>query len=180
METLKIVGEIVGVIATVEGFFIYYNSTREKILTFKFISDALWLINLLCLGGYTGAILNLIGMGREVVFYNRDKRKFASSPLWLPLFLVITAISPMVSLISGREGWYAILPALGSMAAVIAFYQRRPAMTRVVGFFSQVLWLIYACFILNYSSIVCNIILIISAVAGTIRALVGKKQGQES
>ncbi|MBQ8894820.1 MAG: YgjV family protein [Clostridia bacterium] len=175
MDPLKLIGEGIGLIAIIEGFMIYYSSTRERILLFKFISDALWFFNLVLLGGYTGALLNLIAMGRETVFYFRDKKKWASTPLWLAVFLFITAASPVFSLISGREGWYALFPAAGSMLGVIAFYQKKPAATRAVGFFSQALWLIYACFIRNYSSAVCNAVLLASAVAGTVRAGVKNK-----
>ena len=170
-EFFKISGEAIGAIATVIGFFIYYSATRERILIFKFVSDALWFLNLLFLGGYTGAILNLIGMCRETVFYNRGKRAFADCPIWLPLFLIVTAISPIHSLVSGNEGLYALLPAVGSMLAVIAFYQKKPSHTRCIGFFSQLLWLIYAIFILNYSSIVCNSVMIVSAIVGSLREL---------
>lgn len=176
MDILKIIGEAVGVIAIIEGFMVYFSKTREQILTFKFIADALWFINLILLGGYTGALLNLIAMGRETVFYHRDKKRWASHPLWLVLFLVITAISPTISLLSGKEGWYALFPAVGSMIAVVAFYLRNPAATRAVGFFSQALWLTYACFILNYSAIASNSVLLISAVAGSIRAALGRQE----
>ena len=176
MDTLKLIGEIIGVVAIVEGFFIFLSSKRERILIFKFISDALWVANQLLIGGYTGALLNGIAMGREVVFYNRDKHKWAATPLWLVVFMLITAISPMMSLISGKEGWYAILPALGSMAAVIGFYSRRPAITRYVSFLANGLWLIYAIFVENISSIVCNIVLLVSAVTGLILAYVNRKR----
>ena len=166
---IKILAEAIGCIAIIESFWIYYSKTRDRILIFKSIYDALWLVNLTLLGGYTGALLNLIAMGRETVFYHRDKKKWASSPLWLVFFLVVTAISPMVSLLSGKEGWYALLPALGSISAVIGFYQRRPAVTRYIGFVAQSLWLIYSIFIHSYSSVVSNAVLLISALAGTLR-----------
>ena len=175
-EQLKLIGEIIGFVAIGENFFIFLSNRREHILIFKFISDILWGINNLLLGGITGAILNLVAMGRETVFFNRDKRKWASSSIWLVVFLAITAISPVISLVSGKEGWYAILPALGSMAAVIGFYSRKPAITRYISLVANGLWLVYAVFVWNISSIVCNIVLLTSAVIGTILAAVNKKK----
>lgn len=171
-ETMKLIGEIIGIVAIIEGFFIFLSSKREKILIFKFISDALWTVNQLLIGGYTGALLNGIAMGRETVFYNRDKRKWASSPAWLAVFMVITAVSPMMSLISGKEGWYAILPALGSMAAVIGFYVRRPALTRYISFLANGLWLCYNVIIRNISASISGVILLLSAIVGTVMMLV--------
>ena len=179
-EQLKLIGEIIGFVAIGENFFIFLSNRREHILIFKFISDILWGVNNLLLGGITGAILNLVAMGRETVFYNRDKRRWASSPVWLVVFLVITAISPVLSLVSGKEGWYAVLPALGSMAAVIGFYSRKPAITRYVSFVANGLWLVYAIFVWNISSIVCNIVLLTSAVIGTLLAAVNKQKAANS
>ncbi|MBQ9098192.1 MAG: YgjV family protein [Clostridia bacterium] len=176
MDTLKLIGEIIGVVAIVEGFFIFLSSKRERILIFKFISDALWVANQLLIGGYTGALLNGIAMGREVVFYNRDKHKWAATPLWLVVFMVITAISPMMSLISGKEGWYAILPALGSMAAVVGFYSRKPVITRYISFLANGLWLIYNVIIRNYSATVSGIILLLSATVGTVLMLIERRK----
>ena len=169
-EVLKIIGECIGVVAIIEGFFIYLGNKRERILIFKFISDFLWMCNQLCLGGYTGAFLNFVAMGRETVFYNRDKRKFAKSVLWLYFFLAVTAITPLTSLLSGKEGWYAILPALGSIAAVIGFYSRRPSVTRYTSFAANGLWLVYDLIIGNVSASVSCTILLLSALVGTWRA----------
>ena len=170
-ETLKIIGECIGFVAVVEGFFIFLGNKRERILVFKFISDFLWLLNQLCLGGYTGAMLNFVAMGRETVFYDRDKRKFAKSVLWLYFFLAVTAISPLISLFGGKEGWYAILPALGSMAAVIGFYSRRPTVTRSVSFLANGLWLAYDVIISNVTAALSSAILLLSALVGTARYL---------
>ena len=175
-QTMKLIGEIIGIVAIIEGFFIFLSSKREKILIFKFISDALWVINQLLIGGYTGALLNGIAMGRETVFYNRDKRKWASTPVWLVVFMVITAISPVMSLASGKEGWYAILPALGSMAAVLGFYVRRPALTRYISFLANGLWLCYNIIIRNVSATVSGVILLLSAAVGTVMMLIQQRR----
>jgi hypothetical protein len=172
----KLIGEIIGVVAIIEGFLIFLSSKRERILVFKFISDALWTVNQLMLGGYTGALLNGIAMGREVVFYNRDKRKWASLIVWPVLFMIITAVSPMMSLINGKEGWYAILPAMGSMAAVIGFYSRRPNVTRYISFLANGLWLAYNIIIRNVSASVSGVILLLSATVGTVTMLLQRRR----
>lgn len=175
-DTLKLIGEIIGAVAIIEGFMIYFAKSKENILLFKFISDFLWFVNFICTGGWTGAILNLIGMCREAVFSQRGKRKLFSGYIWLWLFLILSLISPTVSLLKGGEGLWSILPALGSAIAVIAFYHNNATYTRIIGLVSQVLWLIYSIGIKNFSSTVCNIVLIISAVSGIIRDIIGNKK----
>ena len=175
-QTLKIIGEIIGVIAIAEGFLIFLSSKREKIIFFKFVSDLLCLLNQLLIGGYTGAILNGVAAGREFVFYNRDKKKWASSRLWLFFFMSITLISPTMSLVSGKEGWYAVLPAIGSCAAVIGFYSRYPNVTRYISFITNSLWLWYDILVNNVSAAVSCVILLLSAIVGTVMMLVRKRR----
>ena len=173
-ETLRLIGEIIGWVAVAEGFLIFLSNKREHILIFKFIDDILWATSLFLLGNYTGAILNAIGMGREVVFYNRDKRKWASGKIWLVFFLLATAVSPMYSLISGKEGWYAILPAIGSIAAVIGFYSRSAEFSRYIGFFANGVWMIYNIICKNTPAIISSSILLLSGLIGTIWVLIHK------
>lgn len=175
-STLRIIGEIIGAAAIAESFLIYMGKTKENILFYKFISDFLWFINFIFTGGWTGALLNLIGMCREAVFSQRGKRKIFSGYIWLWLFLIISMLSPVISLIKGSEGLWAILPAFGSAMAVVAFYHHNAVYTRIIGLFSQLLWLAYSIGIHNISSTLCNIVLIISAVSGIIRDIRSKKR----
>ena len=175
-QTIKLIGQIIGWVAVAEGFLVFLSSKREHILIFKFIDDVLWAISLLMLGNYTGGILNAVGMGREVVFYNRDRRKWASSRFWLVFFLVVTAISPTYSLISGKEGWYAVLPAIGSLAAVIGFYSRSANMSRYIGFFANGVWLIYNVINKNIPASVSGVILLASGVVGTVLMLLQRRR----
>ena len=173
-ETLRLIGEIIGWVAVAEGFLIFLSNRRDRILMFKFIDDALWSVSFLLTANYTGAILNAIGMGREVVFYNRDKRKWASGKIWLVFFLVATAVSPMYSLISGKEGWYAILPAIGSIAAVIGFYSRSAEFSRYIGFFANGIWMVYNIICGKIPAITSSAILLLSGLIGTIWVLIHK------
>lgn len=180
-SVLRLCGEIVGAVAIAEGFLIYFSKTKERMLICKFLSDFLWLVNLLCLGGWTGALLNAIAMGRETVFYLRDRKPLFAKRFWLWLFLAVTLISPAISLVKGDEGLFALLPAFGSAFAVFAFYHRDPAFTRRVGLLSQVLWLLYAIGIHNVSSAVCNGVLILSALCGMARqALANRRENTQA
>ena len=178
-ETLKVIGECIGAAAIAEGLLIYFSKTRGRIIAFKFISDLLWFLNMLCLGNFTGDLLNIVAMCRETVFTLAEKRKFFACRIWLAVFLIVTAISPVYSLVTGNEGAAAVFPALGSLLAVIAFYQKDPKYIRYIGFVAQALWLVYALLSNNISSTAGNLILIISAISGSIRAALDKRKSQK-
>ena len=69
-----LLGNIIGYIAIAENIFIFLSVRRERVLIFKLISDVLWALNMAFLSvdnraNLTGAILNVIGIFREIVFY---------------------------------------------------------------------------------------------------------------
>ena len=167
---LKTIGFIIGIIAIAEGFLIYASTSRRKMLLFKLIEDVLWLFNYLFSGGYAGAILNGVAILREIVFYNRDRSRFCASGLFLPVFILLTLVSPVASMASGSEDLHALLPAVGSVLAVIGFYQSSPTVARRLGLPAQTLWLLYSVYGHNATAAAANAILLLSAVVGEVRA----------
>lgn len=166
---MQIAAQIIGYIAVAENLLIYLSNRRDRILLFKFISDALWLINYLLIGGFTGAVLNIVAMTREAVFSVRDRFKWAGSK-WIPvLFLLLTWISPVMEWISaGRFTWLPVLPAFGSMILLFGFYIRNTMLCKVTSLFGNGLWLTYAALLSNWAGVVGNILLLVSAVIGII------------
>lgn len=77
---MKLAAQILGVLALVENAFIFLSRKRECILQRKLLSDILWMGNYLLLGAYTGAALNGIAILRELVFLQRDRRRWADAP----------------------------------------------------------------------------------------------------
>lgn len=173
--TLETVGNIIGGIAVCEGLLIYLAAKRDRILFFKFISDILWTLNHLFLSAYTGAVLCGTGIFREIVFYNRDRRKWASYRIWLYVFLVLTLISPILEWTKNGFSFIPILPAVGSMVAVVSFYTRNPRLTQWLALIVHTLWGLYAILIANYPSFLSNIIALISAIIGITKVLVSDR-----
>ena len=92
-------------------------------------------------------------MGRETVFYNKDK-KWASSRLWLYLFVALTIGSSLMT----WEGPLSLLPMTGSCCAVISFWCTKPLHIRLLAIPAQLLWLIYGILHMSLPSITSNII----------------------
>ena len=170
---LVLIANIIGTAAVIENIFIFATLKRKNILKLKFLSDALWCLNYLFLGAMTGAILNVIAMLRETIFSLRGRKKFATHFFWLPIFLLLTLISPALDCINaGAFVPLTVLPALGSMLTVYSFYQNNPTVTRYIALVAQSLWLIYTIMIFNVTAIISNAFQIISAIIGITRAII--------
>ena len=120
----------------------------------------------------TGAILNAIGIFREIVFYNRLDKNWAKHKFWLFFFIGVTLISPIVS----WSGPISLLPAFGSIFAVILFYSKNTDYMRYLSFLAQGLWLVYASVIISVPAIISNAIMILSSIIGIIRSFILKKK----
>lgn len=181
MGPLEIIAQCLGVIGIALGFFIYLSKIRTRIILCKFISDVVWFFNYLFLGAYTGAILNLIAMGRETVFYNREKHRWASHRIWLYIFLLLTLISPILEWVeAGAFLWIPLCPAVGSMFAVVSFYSKKPRLMRYMGYCAQILWLAYSIGIGNVTASISSSLILLSAVIGNIRESRASKKSDEN
>lgn len=173
----EIAGHIVGFFGMLSGLLIYTGKTRSKIIICKFVSDALWAVNYLLLGAYTGAALNTLGMARETVFYNRETKKWAKHIAWLYVFLILTSLSPVFELISlDRFSIFPLLPAIGSIFGVISFYVHRPRTMRILGIFSQAFWITYNISKVNVSAVICGFFTVISIAIGMTREIIADKK----
>ena len=162
---MYVASQIYGLCLCSLSFFIYYGKKREHILITKLISDVLSSIQQAMVGASTGALINAIAAAREMIFYHRGKKKWASHIGWLFVFLVAMSISPILT----WQGPVSLLPATGSALAVVAFYCKRPVHTRILGLFAQGLWLTYTIMTFNLVAALQNMILIISAALGLVR-----------
>ena len=172
---MELLGHLCGYIATFGAIFLFLSTKRDRILLCKITTDILWILNMLFLGLYTGFLLNVIHVTSSIVFYYRDKKKWASSPVWCFVFLAAILISPVFS----WAGWISLIPTLGSFISTIGYYSKSAKLMRFAAFPAQGLWLTYACIEHNTSSMICNIFLLLSAIIGTIRHFsIDRKEGK--
>jgi len=168
---LKLIGEVIGIIAIISSFFIYVSNDRKKIILVKGISDVLWAVNSFMIGAFTGGVLNGVMVFREFVFYNRLDKKWAQSRIWLYFFCMVCFVSPVIEII--KTGSFVILPffpACGSVAAVYGFYAKKPSTIRALNVVTAVPWLIYSAYMNNITSCISGIVALCSIAVGTIRA----------
>lgn len=164
-EILYIIGQILSLSGPVLGFFVFYSKTRKQILTAKLSLDIMNVVQQVLVGAFTGALICNVMVFREIVFYYRGRKKWASHSLWLPVFLVLTALSPVFT----WQGYQSLLPAIGSVISVFSFYSLNPSRTRFIGIFAHSFWLVYTILIFNIGGIIANVVQISAAIAGLIR-----------
>ena len=167
---MKLAAQILGILALAENAFIFVSRKRQRILQLKLLSDLLWMGNYLLLGAYTGAALNGVAMVRELLFLQRDRRRWADAAWWPIFFAAFSWISPILEWLRlGRVTLLPVLPTLGSMLFAIALYQRKTLWTKLLSVAGNLLWMVYAGIVGNPSGLLSSGILLISALLGLVR-----------
>lgn len=165
------IAQIIGFVPMVLSYFVFHFNDRKAIITTKAISDLLWMTHFLMLGAYTGAFTNAVCAVRGFVFAQRGKKKWASGII-IPIIFCIFTLS--VTLISWA-GIKSLLPVIGSCLGIIGFWSKDPKNIRKFNLPALILWLIYGIMTLSLSTIVCNVVSIISIIITEIKLKTAKK-----
>ena len=165
--SLVTAAQLLGIALSVFNFFVYRAKTRQGILLSKLVLDIGYSLQQCMLGTFTGALINGIGIFRDVVFYNRHRKHWASHRFWLYLFVVLMGLSPVFTWV----GPVSLLPAFGSAFAVVGFYCEKPHHTRLFILLATLPWLVYAILVGNYGLILNNTVQGVSVTSGLLRDL---------
>ena len=161
-------GQLVGFIPLILSFITFSLAKREHILISKTLSDLTSVVHFFLLGEVVGGAVCLVNTGRGIVFYNKGK-KWASG-IYIPIvFSVITLLTTLLQ----WKGWYTVLPAVGSVLAVIGFWCNRPRLVKLFNLPAVTLWLIYSIIIMSISATIINIVSIITILVSMVRELAG-------
>ena len=80
---LEIISQIIGILALCVTIICYQFNDQKKILIMQIIASVLFMTNLALRDAMAGALLNIHGICRALVFYQRGRYKWAESPLLL-------------------------------------------------------------------------------------------------
>ena len=162
---MLLIGNILGYIAVASGLIIFISVKRSRILSLKIVSDSLFLIHEICLGLFSGAALHCVAVARSVVFYHRGRHKWADTPLWLVLFILVTLISPILT----WQGPISLRPTAGSVVCVFSYYVKSTWLLRILSFLGEGLWLLYGAFCGSLPITLFGVVALISLTIGMIR-----------
>ena len=125
----QIIASLVGALGIGANVLIYQQKTGKNLLIYKLISDILWAIHYLILGGFSAFAIACIGIVRESIFLNQ-KHKWAQSRLWLVIFVVLSLISAVLTWKTPMN----VLPAIASVLSVFGFWRNNPTLSKIIAF----------------------------------------------
>ena len=161
---LNILAQVLGLGGTYMLFTLYQQKERKKLLLRKLCADVLWGIHYVCLGAVAGAIPNIMGVFREIVFMNSDK-KWAKSLIWPAVFIIVSWILAIISWKSALS----LLPMCASTLVTISLWIKSPKLTRLLTVPVCTAFIIYDIFVGSYAGIINESISLVSIIIAFFR-----------
>ena len=162
---MDIAAQIFGLGAMVSLFLIYQQKSRKKLIFCKLCADVFWSLHYLCLGAYGGIVPNSVGILREIVFMQRDKKKWADK-VYIPIFFILLNWS--IGALTFKQP-INIIPIVASTFVTVSLWLRRPKLTKIISIPVSVAFLIYDIFVGSYIGVINESIAITSIIINFIK-----------
>lgn len=169
---LKIVSWLFGLGAMLSLFLIYQQKDRKKLIIFKLCADVCWATHYLCIFAPGGMIPNLVGIFRELVFVNREEKKWANKVFW-PIFFII--INLTLGIITANRP-INLLPITASVFVSLSLWLKNPTLTKIMSVPVSAAFLIYDVFVGSYIGIVNESLAICSIIISFIKSKLERKE----
>ena len=165
--------QAVGVLGLAMNFLSYQQNTNRRIVGFQIFGALFWTGHFIMLGAvidgaYTGAVMNIIGLLRNCVFFLRrgdNKPNWASHVAWLYIFCalyVVTGILTYDSLVS-------LLPIAAMIFGTVALFVMNPKMTRRLALACSVGWFSYDVLVFSVAGLVSEIFTLSSIIIAMVK-----------
>ncbi len=174
-------------VALVCEIFSFQQKVKRKILTYQCVAALLFAVHFVLLGGYTGALLNIIASVRSYVFMNENKKK-----IWLPIFLSLYIVSGILTCdgdlnlttwnfdFSSPPSYICFFPVAGMIFTTLAGWMKKPFLIRVISSGSSPCWIIYNYYNKSYPGILTEVFVLTSIFIGIIKLDIPKMRNMKN
>ncbi len=174
---IETISQIIGFGGAGLNFLSFQQRKRSRIIGVQIGAAVLFIIHYILLGidgdgeAFSGAALNFIGLMRSVVFINNHK-KWAKSPVWLAVFVIISVIAAILT----WESWYSILPSVAMILTTVSYWLKNETKIRLITFPSSPCWLIYNIIVNSTAGIITECVVMTSLIIAIVRYDILKKE----
>ena len=162
-ETLFIIGQILGIVVVILGFFAFQQKTQKGIIIFQIIMGVVFVLHYLCLKAPTAIALNLIGVLNCIFcLFRKKKQSGYTEPIIFSIIIAIVGIFTW-------EGYRSIYLIVGLIVNFFSVAFKNPQNTRKAMFIKAPLCLIYNALVQSIGGVVFEITVLTSTIIGLYR-----------
>lgn len=165
--------QLIGVIGIIAGLSAFQCNKHSHALMLKMTEEGAFGIQYFLLGGYTGAVLNLVGIFRNLIFTclgTRDKQKELKYAR-----IILGALFAVLGLLSW-EGYISILIIFAKVLSTFAYGTTNMKKMRMMISVTCVCWICYNFYVGSIAGMVSDSCNLASVIIGMIRYDILKKE----
>lgn len=137
-----IIGNVIAFIASILMVYTGYIKEKKKIIYIQTVQIGLSVLSNLFLGGYTGAIINVLSCVRNILCY-KDK-------LGLKEKIILIILSIGISIAFNNLGWIGLLPVISTVLYILLMDIKDVCKFKYLTIVTMVMWLVYDFYIKGY------------------------------
>ena len=153
---------------------------RKKIVAVNFVGVLFNAVAFVFLSAWTGLAMSIISSLRSIYSMITEKDGKTKVGYSARDYIVLAAVLLATILVSipTFDGWYCIVPVIGSLIYNYSIWQKNPTVFKALGIPVSLLWVIYNFFIGSFFGVILEGILLISSSFGLVTALKASKKAQ--
>jgi hypothetical protein len=153
-----IIGNVIALIASLIMVGTGLVKSKKKIIFYQSIEIGLYVASNMILGGYTGAIINILSLVRNILCYKDQLGKNEK--------IVISILSIILSILFNNLGLIGYLPLLASLIYLWLMNIKAVTKFKILTIVIMIMWLIYDFKIKSYVSATFDFLTVITNIVG--------------
>ena len=133
--------QTLGFLGITAGLVSFHMKNRRRILVFQIICSTLFALQLFLLEAYSGAVINLIGILRGIIYSMKERYPWASSSAVPCIMIALFITTGLVTV--GKEGPVSLLPSLAMTVQSVAQFSENERRIRFLSIFASPFWITY-------------------------------------
>lgn len=160
---MEIIAQVVGILGTCAAFLSFQLKENKKFFILQSISGALFALNFLMLGAYTGSLLNLINIYRGAIMAGGRKTRKIPFLISIQLLYILATVFTYTNVFS-------IIALVAQLIGTFAMWSQNGKTIRVLQLAAvSPLWLIHNVFVFSIGGIICEVFNLGSIIVSIIR-----------
>jgi hypothetical protein len=157
--------QIIGFFGLIFFVISFQQKSRNMILITMLFGQWIFLFHYILLGAWTAAGMNVVGLGRTLVFRYRDERQWASWKYWPAVFIGLFILAG----VTAGESWLGILPVAAMCIETTGLWMRNVKVLRIINLFPHPFWFTYNLIKGSVPGVVCEIFVVTSILTAIYR-----------
>ena len=174
MSVTMLIAQAISIVGMTVNILSYQMKKQRSVIMMQFAAAALFSLHFFMTGAITGAMINLVSMGRGLVFSN--KKFFRADKIgWVYGFIAAYAVMYVLTFAVFDKPFtllnviIELIPVVGTIAFTFGFYLKDAKSVRRLALVNSPCWLFYDIINVSVGGIICEVISLISIAVGIIR-----------